>query len=99
MRALIRQPAADFSGQLELCFDVKKADAALLDGMPEWMRPDQVAKVLGGCSRETVRILRNKGQLVCRDFRTPDAQQPCWRFYRDSVREYLAKRPFGETEY
>ena len=58
-----------------------------------WMRPDQVAEVLANCSRETVRALRNAGMIECRDFRTPGAKQPCWRFYTGSVRQYLATRP------
>ena len=79
--------------QGELRFDRGAADEALLARMPEWMRPDQVAKVLGRCSTEHVRILRHAGKLEARDFRTPGAGHACWRFYRESVRAYLASCP------
>ena len=80
-------------------FDPSAADEKLLEKMPEWMRPDQVAKVLGDCSRETVRQFRLRGSLQCRDFRAPDAKQPCWRFYKASVRAFLSKLPTGQSEW
>ena len=94
--ALATQPRFE---QAEFRFDREAADAALLATMPEWMRPDQVAQVLGDCSRETVRALRIHGKIDCRDFRTPEAKQPCWRFYRGSVRQYLHDRPRGESDF
>ena len=81
------------------CFDPKAADEKLLEKMPEWMRADQVAKVLGDCSRETVRAYRLRGSLHCRDFRPSGSKTPCWRYYKDSVRAFLAKLPTGQAEW
>ena len=78
------------------CFDPSAADEKLLEKMPEWMRADQVASVLGGCSRETVRAYRLRGNLHCRDFRPPGSKIPCWRFYKGGVREFLSKLPTGK---
>lgn len=82
--------------QLEAnCFDANAADEKLLEKLLEWMRPDQVAKVLGDYSHETVRKYRLDGAIVCRDFRTHGVKQPCWRFYKARVREFLSKLPTG----
>ena len=81
------------------CFNPTAADDKLLEKMPVWMRPDQVAAVLGDCSRETVRQYRLRGSLPCRDFRVPGAKSPCYRFYREGVREFLAKLPTGKAEW
>ena len=92
-------PGATIARAEPVLFDPQATDAKLLEKMPDWMRPDQVAKVLGDCSRETVRQFRLGGQLQCRDFRTPSAKQPCWRFYKASVTAFLAKLPTGQAEW
>ncbi len=66
---------------------------AVFAKLPLWLRPDQVAVVLGNCTTEHVRQLRVKGAIEARDFRTPGARTGMYRYYKDSVRAYLASRP------
>ena len=78
--------------QGELNFDRTAADAALLRQMPERMRTEQVCRVLG-CEREHVHALREGGAITGIDIRAPKAGKACWRYYRESLRAYLAARP------
>lgn len=85
--------------QLELCFDRKAEDEDMFASLPRWLRADQVRKLLGECSEEFLRSLRHAGLIECRDFRGPGSNRPTFKYYRESVRAYLASRPGGKTDY